>query len=85
MIKPLGEYVLLKLVILDETTEGGIVLPSSNNKPFNVGLVIDIGPDCKSAKIGHTVIFPAAAGVRSMHKGKEYLMLLDRELWGEVN
>lgn len=84
MIKPFGEYVLIQLLPPDEVTEGGIVLPPNPSRPFNLGKVLDRGSECKFAQINNVVMFPAQAGIKVPHKGKEYLILLDRELWGRI-
>lgn len=50
-------------------TEGGVLLAESAIKPANKGKVLMVGPDCKSAKEGDTILF-SVTGTELEHEGK---------------
>ena len=84
MIKPFGEYVLIELLPLDEVTEGGILLPPNPSTKYFMGKVLAVGQECKFVYTENIVIFPSQAGIRFTHRGKEHLILLEKELWGKI-
>lgn len=65
-IQPLGSYIEIEKIEIDQTTEHGIQLPDSKKTPTNMGKVISVGlgwtgPDGTSlpmqVKVGDTVVY----------------------------
>lgn len=65
-IQPLGSYVEIEKIEIDQTTEFGIQLPESRKSPTNMGKVVSvglgwIGPDGTNlpmqVKVGDTVVY----------------------------
>ena len=100
MIKPTGTYVLIKATKIEETTEGGIVLPSElTNKEQSIeqtGRVVDIGPcayvegktpaECWGIKIGDLIEHKKYNGLDSKVEGQEgFRYVPDIEILGVIN
>ena len=80
-IKPLGFYVLIEMEVVEEVSEGGIVLPGAmvnkEQDATSIGYVRAIGP---TAYVG----YPGCEADSSSNRTKEYDELADKayEYWG---
>lgn len=82
-IKPLGTRVLLKEIESEETTKGGIVLPSNAKEKPYMAEVVEIGPgevkDGKEIKMvvkkGDRVLYSKYAGTEVKLDNEKYLLV----------
>lgn len=83
MLKPLGDRVIIKLIEENETTKGGILLPSAAKEKSSVAEIVAVGTgkyvDGKviplDVKIGDKVIFSKYSGTEIKYEGVEYSIL----------
>ena len=80
---PLGDRVVLKQLVAEETTKSGIVLPGQNKEKPQQAEVIAVGPggmvDGKEikmeVKVGEKVIIRDYAGTNVKLDGEEYIIV----------
>ena len=61
-LKPLSDHVVVKMVELEETTKGGIILPGTAKEKPQVAEVVAVGPG--GDVDGHNVVMTVKAGDR---------------------
>ncbi len=88
-LKPLGDRVLVKPIVKEEITKGGIVLPDTAKEKPQEGEVVAVGPgrlgeDGKrlemELKKGDRVIYAKYAGTEWKEKDQEYLLLRESDI-----
>lgn len=87
-IKPLGDRVVIKKIEAEETTKGGIVLPSTAKEQPYIAEVVAVGPgglvDGKEVtmevKVGDRVIISQYAGTEVKMNGEEYTILRQSDI-----
>ena len=80
---PLGDRVVLKQLVAEETTKSGIVLPGQSKEKPQQAEVVAVGPggvvDGKEVKmevkVGDQVIYSKYAGTEVKLEGQEYIKL----------
>ena len=85
---PLGDRVVLKQLIAEETTKSGIVLPGQNKEKPQQAEVIAVGPggmvDGKEVKmtvcVGAKVILSKYAGTEVKCDGEEYIIVRESDI-----
>ena len=83
MIKPLGDRVVIEPSIQQEKTESGIILPDTAVvKPLE-GKVLAVG-DCETIKKNDLVLYPKFSGTEINHKGKDVLIISEKEVLAVV-
>ena len=75
---PLGDRVVLKQSVAEETTKSGIVLPGQNKEKPQQAEVIAVGPGTEEVKMevkaGDTVIFSKYSGTEVKLDEEEYIV-----------
>lgn len=94
-IKPLSNYVLLKLLNPEEKTRGGIYLPDEAQEETHAAEVIAVGPGKVTdegktlkplVKVGDTVLIKGKwAGENVKYEGIEYKMVSDNEILATIS
>jgi chaperonin GroES len=93
-LKPLADRVLIKPIVRDEVTKGGIVLPDTAKEKPQEGEIVAVGPgklgeDGKriemEVKKGDRVIYAKYAGLEWKHDGEEYLILRESDILAKLN
>jgi chaperonin GroES len=88
-LKPLGDRVVVKPIVKEEITKGGIVLPDTAKEKPQEGEVVAVGPgrlgeDGKrlemELKKGDRVIYAKYAGTEWKEKDQEYLLLRESDI-----
>ena len=76
---PLGDRVVLKQLVAEETTKSGIVLPGQSQEKPQQAIVVAVGPEVK-AKLaeGDKVIYSKYAG-STVKVDEEELMIIKEE------
>ena len=85
---PLGDRVVLKQLIAEETTKSGIVIPGQNKEKPQQAEVIAVGPggviDGKEVKmqvkVGEKVIYSKYAGTEVKLDGEEYIIVKQNDV-----
>ena len=85
---PLGDRVVLKQLIAEETTKSGIVLPGQTKEKPQEAEVVAVGPgilpDGKeikmSVKAGDKVIYTKYAGTEVKMDGEEYILVKQSDI-----
>ncbi|MBO7599750.1 MAG: co-chaperone GroES [Lachnospiraceae bacterium] len=75
---PLGDRVVLKQLVAEETTKSGIVLPGQNKEKPQQAEVIAVGPGTEEVKmevkVGDNVIFSKYSGTEVKLDDEEYII-----------
>ncbi len=85
---PLGDRVVLKQLVAEETTKSGIVLPGQAKEKPQQAEVIAVGPggmvDGKEVtmqvKVGQTVIYSKYAGTEVKLEDEEYIIVKQSDI-----
>ena len=83
MIKPLGDRVVIEPSIQQEKTESGIILPDTAQENPQEGKVLAVG-DCETIKKNDLVLYPKFSGTEINHKGKDVLIISEKEVLAVV-
>ncbi len=83
--EPFGMNVLIKKFKEETKSAGGIIIPNKEEETIpGQGIVEQVGPKCKDAKIGDHVYFGAFSG-SSLKDGKDHYVVLDEdEIYGRM-
>jgi chaperonin GroES len=93
-LKPLADRVVVKPMVKEEVTKGGIVLPDTVKEKPQEGEIVAVGPgklgdDGKriemEVKKGDRVIYAKYAGTEWKYKGEEYLILRESDLLAKTS
>jgi chaperonin GroES len=93
-LKPLADRVVVKPLVKEEVTKGGIVLPDTAKEKPQEGEIVAVGPgklgeDGKriemEVKKGDRVIYAKYAGLEWKHDGEEYLILRESDILAKLN
>ena len=85
---PLGDRVVLKQLVAEETTKSGIVLPGQNKEKPQQAEVVAVGPggmvDGKEVKmeveVGNNVIYSKYAGTEVKVEEEEYIIVKQSDI-----
>lgn len=89
---PLGDRVVLKQLVAEETTKSGIVLPGQSKEKPQQAEVVAVGPggivDGKEVKMevaaGDQVIYSKYAGTEVKLDGEEYIIVKQNDILAVV-
>ena len=83
-LEPLGDRVVLKQLVAEETTKSGIVLPGQSKEKPQQGTVVAAGPGKKDepmeVKVGDQVIYGKYAGTEVTFEDKKYLIVKQSDI-----
>ena len=85
---PLGDRVVLKQLIAEETTKSGIVLPGQNKEKPQQAEVIAVGPGgmvdgkevAMQVKVGDNVIYSKYSGTEVKVDDEEYIIVKQSDI-----
>ncbi|MCQ2519803.1 MAG: co-chaperone GroES [Lachnospiraceae bacterium] len=81
---PLGDRVVLKQLVAEETTKSGIVLPGQNKEKPQQAEVIAVGPGTEEVKmevkVGDQVIFSKYSGTEVKLDDEEYIVCKQNDI-----
>ncbi len=93
-LKPLADRVVVRPMVKEEVTKGGIVLPDTVKEKPQEGEIVAVGPgklgdDGKriemEVKKGDKVIYAKYAGTEWKYKGEEYLILRESDILAKTS
>mgnify|MGYP001033943383 CR=1 FL=1 len=83
-LKPLGDRVVLKQLVAEETTKSGIVLPGQNKEKPQQAEVVAVGPggvvDGMEVKVGDQVIYSKYSGTEVKLDDEEYIIVKQSDI-----
>ena len=77
---PLGDRVVLKQVVAEETTKSGIVIPGQSKEKPQQAEVIAVGPEAGNVSVGQTVIYSKYAGTTVELDDTEYIIMKQEDI-----
>ncbi len=85
---PLGDRVVLKQLVAEETTKSGIVLPGQAKEKPQQAEVVAVGPGGivdgkeveKQVKVGQTVIYSKYAGTEVKIEDEEFIIVKQSDI-----
>ena len=81
---PLGDRVVLKQLIAEETTKSGIVLPGQEKEKPQQAEVIAVGPGTEDVKmeveVGDKIIFSKYSGTEVKLDDEEYIIVKQNDI-----
>ena len=92
-LKPLGDRILLKIVVQEPKTAGGIFLPDSAQEKPQVGEVVAVGSGSLNDKgvrvapdlqAGQKVLYGKYAGTELKLAGEDHLLVTERDILAVV-
>lgn len=84
-MKPLHNYVLIKVDSTETTTPGGLIIPDSEKETPTTGTVVAVGDKAdKMLEPGVKVMFEPYAGTSLTIEGEEHLLMVDTLIHGLV-
>lgn len=93
-LKPLADRVIVKPIVKEEVTKGGIVLPDTAKEKPQEGEIVAVGPgklgeDGKriemEVKKGDRVIYAKYAGTEWKYDQEEYIILRESDILAKLN
>lgn len=93
-LKPLADRVVVKPIVKEEVTKGGIVIPDTAKEKPQEGEVVAVGPgklgeDGKriemEVKKGDRVIYAKYAGTEWKHDNEEYMILRESDILAKTS
>ena len=91
-LEPLGDRVVLKQLVAEETTKSGIVLPGQSKEKPQQAEVVAVGPGGMvdgnevemNVTVGQTVIYSKYAGTEVKLDGEEYIIVRQNDILAVV-
>ena len=92
-LKPLADRVVVKPIVREEVTKGGIVLPDTAKEKPQEGEIVAVGPGklgddgkriAMEVKKGDKVLYAKYAGTEWKYKDEEYLILREADILAKV-
>ncbi|BBE30713.1 10 kDa chaperonin [Tepiditoga spiralis] len=77
MVKPLGNRLLIKPVVEEKKTAGGLVLPDSATEKPQKAVIVEVGTldeDC-TLKVGDKVIFAKYSGTEIKIEDEDHIII----------
>ncbi len=92
-LTPLGDRVVLKQLVAEETTKSGIVIPGQNKEKPQQAEVVAVGPggvvDGKEikmeVKVGDQVIYSKYSGTEVKLEDEEYIIVRQSDILAIIN
>ena len=82
---PLGDRVVLKQSVAEETTKSGIVLPGQAKEKPQYADVVEVGPGAMEVKAGDRVIYSKYAGTEVKLGDDEYIIVKQSDILAVVS
>jgi chaperonin GroES len=93
-LKPLADRVVVKPLVKEEVTKGGLVIPDTAKEKPQEGEIVAVGPgklgdDGKriepEVKKGDRVIYAKYAGTEWKHDNEEYIILRESDILAKLS
>lgn len=84
MLRPLEDYVVLKVKKEEKTTTSGIILATEEKDKPATGVVISVGPKVENIKANDEVIYQTYAGTKVKLDQEEYLLVQSKNIFAVI-
>lgn len=84
MLRPLEDYVVLKVKKEEKTTASGIILATEEKDKPATGVVISVGPKVENIKANDEVIYQTYAGTKVNLDQEEYLLVQSKNIFAVI-
>ncbi|MBT3418417.1 MAG: co-chaperone GroES [Flavobacteriales bacterium] len=88
-ITPLADRVLIKVSEAETKTASGIIIPDNAQEKPQKGKIAAIGKGTKenpiTVKVGDTVLYGKYAGTELKHKGEDYLIMKESDIFAIIS
>ena len=93
-LKPLADRVVVKPLVKEEVTKGGLVIPDTAKEKPQEGEIVAVGPgkpadDAKriemDVKKGDRVIYAKYSGTEWKYENQEYLILRESDILAKIS
>ena len=91
--RPLHDRIVVKRIVAEEKTKGGIIIPDSAKEKPSEGLVIAVGPGGRDEagklipidiKVGDRVLFGKWSGTEVKIDGQDLLIMKESDIMGII-
>lgn len=79
-LRAVGDKVVVQKAKRPERTRGGIIMPDEDVRVYTEGLVVSVGPDVKSCKVGDEVVWKVFTGQAAGHHDEARWIIADAEV-----
>jgi len=81
-MKAIGKNIIITKIVEKETTEGGLILSSSDRKDirYKKAKVISAGTDVAGIKDGDEIMYDGSSGYSLMLNGVSYSVIYERDV-----
>lgn len=83
-IKPLGDRVVAEPVKAEAKTASGIFLPNQAQEKPKVAVVVAVGPDAKSVKVGDKILYEDFSNTDVKIGATEYIIVKEEKIIATV-
>ncbi len=84
-VRPLADRVLVEPDIAETKTVSGIIIPDTAQEKPQQGKVVAVGNGKKdepmTVKAGHTILYGKYSGTEIKHKGRDYLIMRESDIF----
>lgn len=80
---PLNNRILVELIHEDDITPGGLIIPEQAKEKPQRGRVVSVGKDSQF-EAGETILMGKFAGSLLKLDGRDYLILLEEDVFGKL-
>ena len=88
-ITPLADRVLVQAAAAETKTASGIIIPDTAQEKPQKGKIAAIGKGTKenpiTVKVGDTVLYGKYAGTELKHKGEDYLIMKESDIFAIIS
>lgn len=84
MLRPLEDYVVLKVKKEEKTTASGIILATEEKDKPATGVVISVGPKVENIMANDEVIYQTYAGTKVKLDQEEYLLVQSKNIFAVI-
>lgn len=92
-LQPFGDRIIVNTLDTETVTRLGVIIPDNAKSKSDRATVLAVGPGKKNkqgvrvaptVKPNDTVLFVKGAGIRVNHKGQDYLVLGEDDIYGII-
>lgn len=93
-LQPFGDRIIVNTLDTETVTRLGVIIPDNAKSKSDRAIVLAVGPGKKNkqgvrvlptVKPNDTVLFVKGAGIRVNHKGQDYLVLGEDDIYGIID
>jgi chaperonin GroES len=83
-IQPLADYVVAQPEKAEAKTASGFYLPDAAKEKPKTSVVVAIGKDVKTVKVGDRILFKSYSSTDIKHGGEDYILVKEEDVLATV-